>query len=367
MATSMEPVKPAVDARAWVVDGLRRVLSQRHPETTLARCLYDALRGWIQSGELAVGARLPSSRVLAGELGIGRNTALAALDHLSAEGFVVARPGAGLYVADTRFERPADSGAATATRAAGLSERGRALLAWSNPSSGASHGAFMPGVPALDAFPWGPWQRLLRRHRSRQRGRWLDYGAEGGHPALKAAVADYVNIVRNVRCRADQILITHGAQHAFDLVARMLADPGDVAWVEEPGYAGARAAFAAGGLSLAPLPVDGDGLDPAAGASDPRLMHLTPSKVSYHGYFVAFSEAARVRGKARRAGQGIPLAKRRNAVHGRAPPRPTPDIPKGTPVRAHHRVALLCHRHTMAQSRVLCCARAGVLNTAKYP
>ncbi|MGB7755524.1 MAG: PLP-dependent aminotransferase family protein [Salinisphaera sp.] len=273
----------------------------------MPRCLYDGLRGWTQSGELAAGARLPSSRVLAAELGIGRNTALAALDHLSAEGFVVARAGAGVYVAETGFARPAAPGTAMGSRSLGLSERGRSLLALSNPPA-PGHGAFVPGVPALDAFPWAAWQRLLRRHRNRQRGRWLDYGAEGGHPALKSAIADYVNITRNVRCRADRILITHGAQHAFDLIARMLADPGDVAWVEEPGYAGARVAFAAAGLSLAPVPVDAEGLDPAAGIAAwgvPKLIHLTPSNQFPMGATLSMNRRLTLIDQARRHGGWI--------------------------------------------------------------
>ena len=303
----MEPVKPSVGSPTWVVDGLRLVLAHRHPDATLSRCLYDGLRGWIQSGELAAGARLPSSRVLAAELGIGRNTALAALDHLSAEGFVVARAGAGVHVAETGFARPAAPGTARGSRSLGLSERGRSLLALSNPPA-PGHGAFVPGVPALDAFPWAAWQRLLRRHRSRQRGRWLDYGAEGGHPALKAAVADYLSIARNVHCRADRILITHGAQHAFDLIVRMLADPGDVAWMEEPGYAGARVAFAAGGLSLAAIPVDGEGLDPAAGTSgpgEPRLIHLTPSNQFPMGATLSMARRLALIDRARRHGAWI--------------------------------------------------------------
>ncbi|MES1938079.1 PLP-dependent aminotransferase family protein [Salinisphaera hydrothermalis] len=307
MPDSKEPVRRGASTDTWIVDGLRLALARREADTTLARCLYDALRGWIQSGELAAGRSLPSSRRLARELGIGRNTALAALDHLGAEGFVDTRPGAGLYVADIGFRRPTGAAADRTSRSVGLSRRGQTLLAYSRGGQG-NRGAFVPGVPALDAFPWAAWQRVLRRHRTRQRGRWLDYGAEGGHPALKAAIADYVTIARNVRCRADQILITHGAQHAFDLIARMLSDPGDTAWVEEPGYAGARAAFTAAGLSLAPVTVDAHGLDPAAAKPEsarPKLIHLTPSNQFPMGVTLTMSRRQALLDLARRHGAWI--------------------------------------------------------------
>ncbi|WP_423822968.1 PLP-dependent aminotransferase family protein [Salinisphaera sp. SPP-AMP-43] len=273
----MEPVTP--DRQSWIVDMLRLALHVRPDRCTRKRCLYEALRARIQAGELVAGARLPSSRVLAQELAIGRNTALAALDHLVAEGFVDARPGAGLYVAEIGFTAPAFVDLPVASRPTGISQRGRSLLGFSKTAR-SSTGAFVPGLPALDAFPWPAWQRLLRRHRHRQRGPWLAYGATGGHPALKAAIADYARLVRNVRCEAGQILVTHGAQHAFDLIARMLADAGDIAWVEEPGYAGAKAAFTAAGLTVAAVPIDGAGLDPSAATAatnSPRLIHLTPS------------------------------------------------------------------------------------------
>ncbi|WP_108841960.1 PLP-dependent aminotransferase family protein [Kushneria phyllosphaerae] len=248
-----------------------------HCDQGLSQRLYGALRGWIESGELAAGEALPSSRRLSRELNIARNTALAALDRLTAEGFVVTRPGAGLFVARLALVESVQQ-SPVASRKVALSHRGDRLLTACAPSGG-GHRAFAPGVPALDLFPREQWQRLLRRHQQRAPEAWLAYQATGGVTALKTALCDYLRLSRSVRCTPEQILITQGAQQGFELIARLLADPGDRAWVEEPGYAGAQAALMAAGLSLVPVPVDDDGIDVqrAPEGPAPKLIYVTPS------------------------------------------------------------------------------------------
>lgn len=275
-------MEPVVAARAdWLGEALGMVLGETS-SLPLTRRLYRALRDWVQSGRLASGARLPSSRRLARELGVGRNTVLDALDQLVAEGFLEARPGAGTYVADLPFshvEAPSSEASDAPSPTASLSARGERLLRLSGASAG-HHEAFPPGVPALDRFPDELWQRLLRRHRRRAPEAWRDYRAEGGVPALREALCDYLRLSRSVRCRPEQVLVVQGAQQGFELIARMLADPGEAVWMEEPGYGGARACFEASGLSLVSAPVDDEGLNPArvpAGHGDPRLIYLTPS------------------------------------------------------------------------------------------
>lgn len=244
-----------------------------------AQCLYEALRSWIQDGELASGSALPSSRRLARSLGLGRNTVLAATDRLVAEGFVETRQGAGLFVAELPAPPKALHDAPLPTAAMRLSRRGQRLLDFCATLS-TGHCAFAPGVPALDQFPRERWQRLLRRHQHRAETRWFDYQSQGGLPALREALCDYLRLSRSVNCRPEQILITQGAQQGFELIARLLADPGDTAWIEEPGYGGAQACFTAAGLNIVPMAVDDDGLQPEAvpaGSPAPRLIYVTPS------------------------------------------------------------------------------------------
>ncbi|WP_447927858.1 MocR-like pyridoxine biosynthesis transcription factor PdxR [Vreelandella sp. EE27] len=263
-------------ASDWIIDALALRVAP-HTATPLNRQLYTTLRDWIQRGELGAGSRLPSSRRLAGGLALGRNTVLAALERLVAEGLVVSKKGAGLYVAELpAFAAP---NAPPPPAAFSPSQRGQALMARCATLS-EEHLAFAPGVPGLDLFPHAQWQRLLRRHYRQAESQWLGYQTQGGLPALKEALCEYLTLSRAVRCRPAQIVITQGAQQAFELITQLLTDPGDGVWVEEPGYGGAQTSFLAAGLDLIPVPVDDNGLNPArcpAGSKPPRLIYVTPS------------------------------------------------------------------------------------------
>jgi GntR family transcriptional regulator/MocR family aminotransferase len=89
----------------------------------------------------------------------------------------------------------------------------------------------------------------------------LNYGDAAGYRPLREAIAAYLATSRGVHCHPDQVIIVSGSQQALDLAARILLDPGDVAWIEDPGYLGARAALQAAGVRLIPLPVDQEGLN----------------------------------------------------------------------------------------------------------
>ncbi|WP_248730210.1 PLP-dependent aminotransferase family protein [Vreelandella populi] len=262
----------------WIVEALALYLASHHTGTRVQR-LYDALRGWIQHGELHTGSALPSSRHLAQSLGLGRNTVLAAMDRLVAEGFVVPRRGAGLYVADLPQPPIGMTEQAPATDMQHLSRRAEQLLSFCTTLNGGQR-AFAPGVPALDRFPCERWQRLLRRHQHRACEAWMNYQTQGGLAVLKTALCDYLRLSRSVNCRPEQILITQGAQQGFELIARLLADPGDVAWIEEPGYGGAQSCFVSAGLNMLPVAVDEEGIAPDSLPPDapaPRLIYVTPS------------------------------------------------------------------------------------------
>lgn len=265
----------------------------------LHRQLYDGLRQAILGRRLAPGARLPSSRALAAELGLSRNTVLAALDQLVSEGYVAGRSGSGTFVApelpDTAPRRPLTMlpGTTGTTPADALSRRGRGLTGQGlvrrgpvrqGPAARAAvSGAavpFAPGVPALDGFPFDLWARLLARHWRHPPAALALGGDPAGHAPLRAAIADHVRRVRAVDCGADQVIVLSGIRQAVDLTVRLLLDPGDSVWLEEPGFSGIRAVLAAADLDVVPVPVDDQGLDVAAGAAAApraRLACVAPS------------------------------------------------------------------------------------------
>ena len=252
------------------------------------RQLYDYLRDAILSGRLPGGFRLPATRMLAKELGVSRNTVMSAFDQLLAEGYMEGKVGAGTYVARVLPDQvlyvaapPGDNnGALHAGRA--LSQRGRIV---SNlPPSPARYRelprAFNPGLPAFDAFPFRLWSSLLSKRWRNPSPELLGPGDPAGYRPLREAVAGYLGAARGVRCHPDQIVITAGSQQALDLAARTLLDPGDTAWVEEPGYQGTRGALLGASVRLVAVPVDNEGLDIAAGierAPHARLVCVSPS------------------------------------------------------------------------------------------
>lgn len=123
------------------------------------------------------------------------------------------------------------------------------------------------------------WARLTRRwaHRGTLT---MDYDEVAGYAPLREAIAAYLQSARGVVCDASQVIVVNGSQQALDLASRVLLDPGDAVWVEDPGYDGARGAFLAAGAKLAPVEVDAHGLNVRAAiqhAGEARLAYLTPS------------------------------------------------------------------------------------------
>jgi GntR family transcriptional regulator/MocR family aminotransferase len=251
----------------------------------LQQQIYAGIRRAILDGLLAPGTRLLSSRALAEDLGVSRTTTLLATEQLLAEGYLTTRRGSGTFVAD---ELPDDLPRARAPRPAArpkhppLSRRGAALVA-APPGArrlGGPPRAFRIGTPGVDLFPVRLWSRLANRRLRAVTAAQLDYGDPAGLRVLREAIAAHVQTARGTRCGAEQVLVVAGAQQGLDLICRLLLDPGDPVWMEEPGYPGARSALLGAGARILPVRVDADGLDVEAGirrGSAARLAYVTPS------------------------------------------------------------------------------------------
>lgn len=264
----------------------------RAAATSLQDQIVAFFRAAVLRGALKPGARIPSSRQLAAELGVARITAVEAFDRLAAEGYFETRRGVGLFVAQTVTdaylralpEKPSRRRRAARPPAPAVVAGGGATVGM-NGAGQAPFAAALPlatGVPALEEFPWRDWARISARVYRERPAAALAYGDPQGLPDLRAAIADYLGAARGIVCDPDQIVVVSGSQQGIDLAARVVAAPGDAAWFEEPGYGAARAALAAARLRVVLVPADQDGLDVTAGvaqAPDARLALVTPS---YH-------------------------------------------------------------------------------------
>jgi GntR family transcriptional regulator/MocR family aminotransferase len=264
--------------------------------TPLYRRAYRRIRQMILDGTLPSGRRLPSTRTLSGDLGVSRNTVELAFSQLQSEGYIRRRIGSGSFVGDSlpnaaaharRARRPVGSGTAErpvlarrTTGTAVLSKRGRLAAAAAPDPEADADPTFGVCRPGLDVFPLHIWNRLLARRARQTTRELLDESSPKGLGVLRRAVAEYLVASRGVKCDAEQVIVLTSTQQGLDLAARLLLDPGQAAWVEEPCYIGARLALRNAGARLVPVPVDDGGLDVDRGihlANDARLAYVTPS------------------------------------------------------------------------------------------
>lgn len=248
--------------------------------------LYMALRDVLLSGALKPGDRLPASRTLAKEAGVSRTTVIDAIDRLVAEGMLVSRVGAGTFVSETLENRqPSLRSAENTPSRAQMARLARPLAEPDEqyaPRTWLPHnsGAFVTALPALDAFPQTLWSRLHSRHLRGNRDMVMGYGQPQGLQALREAISSHLVVARGINCRAEQVFVTCGAQHAFGLIGQIFLNEGDRVWHENPGAKGARNALVASGAELVPVSVDAGGLSVTEGlakAPDFRLAFVTPS------------------------------------------------------------------------------------------
>jgi GntR family transcriptional regulator/MocR family aminotransferase len=268
---------------AGVSSGTLPVIAvDRRAVLPLHRQLYEGFRAAILSGNLGPGHQVPSSRMLAMELGISRFPVTDAYAQLLAEGYFESRTGSGTFVSNSlemqwNSTRENVFNSASARR---LSKRSLLIPRYENLPWRYGWGAFGVHQPAFDEFPFEAWSRLVARYSRRREPQVVHHTNPLGSERFREAICSYLRISRSVQCQPDQIMVVSGSQQALEITARVLLDPGDSVWIEEPAYQLTRAVLLGAGCRLNPIPVDGEGIDVAAGISgcpNARAAFVTPS------------------------------------------------------------------------------------------
>jgi len=253
----------------------------RHGTGTLTSQVVNGLRRAIIDGQIPAGSRLPSTRQLARDLGVSRNTMLAAFDQLTAEGFIVARVGAGSFAHSAPWPRAScqhiDAPPAAKVSVSAYAQRAMLQIGSFAQATAAKSCRFDLGygVPLVLPGMQAAWRRALQQAADNT---IFDYPPVAGLPRLQRALAGYLMRRRGLIVDPEDVLIVNGTQQAIELAARVLLDPGQRALVEDPCYQGLRQCFLAQGLALDAIAVDQDGIctDQLAGQSA-RLLAVTPS------------------------------------------------------------------------------------------
>lgn len=224
--------------------------------------VHAALRSAVVDGRLSPGLKLPSSRALADQLRVRRNTVVAAYEHLLSDGLVEARHGAGTYVAAELPGLPSASPAA----APDLEPIQRT--------------AFALGRTGADALLLRRLGSSIRRRIVTATSEELGYGDPRGSERLRSQIAHNLAASRGVRCDPSCVIVVSGVQHAIRLCVDALLSRGDAIWMEDPGYYAARTTLSAAGMKLVPVPVDAEGIVVATGLradAAAKAAYVTPS------------------------------------------------------------------------------------------
>lgn len=278
--------------------------------------LREQLREAILHGRLAPGARLPSSRLIAADCGCARGTVLAAIEQLVAEGYLDTSERSGTRVAadlpESCLRVAADGVPARRVGSSRPSLSGWARMAVrgaepAQPAVAATVDTFPLNRPALDAFPFPLWARLMADE-WRDPRRMALRAHPFGDPDLREAIAGYLAAARGFRCDAGTVVLVQSLTQGFVLLARLVLDAGDAAWIEDPGYPGLHQAVRSVGGMPVPVPVDAEGLCLAEArrrAPGARLAMLTPSHQYPLGFATSLARRLELLEWAERAGAWI--------------------------------------------------------------
>ncbi|KFJ92877.1 GntR family transcriptional regulator [Pseudomonas sp. 1-7] len=264
------------------------------PGVSLQTWLYQSLRERVIAGRLPTGARLPSTRALAEHYGIARGTVQAAYQQLLSEGYLQAMTGSGTRVSEVlpdpllHSQLPPEIEPSVvplhelpSTPWVGLT--GDIYMTFGRKDVTPSGRPFSPQRGDISAFPIDIWQKMHARQLRSTRLSMLQDPDPSGASALREAIADYLSAARGVKVSAERILVLSSMQQGIDLCLRLLVQPGQQVWLEDPSCPGSRARelMDISGCNIVNVPVDKHGLLVDEGvrhAPQARLAYVTPSR-----------------------------------------------------------------------------------------
>lgn len=288
----------------WQVD--------REGGTPLFRQIYGQIRSGILSRTLRPGTKLPSTRELASRLGVARASVVAAYEQLFAEGYLAGRIGSGTYIA-ADLPEPIEHGPSAlrqqpAAASRPLPSRAAAFAEFAAAAAQSDERPFNTGRSLIDARTAEIWRKLSQRALRSFGPSHLGYSDPCGLVELRRTVCEYLRAARAVRCDPDQIVVTTGTQQAIDIAIRVLLDPGDEVWVEDPCYSLTYRALHCAGVKLRPIPIDAQGIDVGAGikgAPQARAVFVTPSHQFPLGVVLSMARRLELLAWARESGAWI--------------------------------------------------------------
>jgi GntR family transcriptional regulator/MocR family aminotransferase len=255
----------------------------RENDTPLFRQLYLQLRAAILSRRLRPGTKLPSTRVLAAQLGVSRSAVVAAYEQLLAEGYTSGRHGSGTYISpdlpepiEGNPQRRKKAAAPSPSKAVQMPPLGDFV----DVTVQSDQRPFNLGRTLIDDRTLELWRKLSARTFRSLDANHFGYSDPRGTIELRKAICDYLQAARAVKCDPEQIVVTAGTQQAIDIVIRILPNRNREVWVEDPVYPLTQQALLAAGATVHPIPVDAQGIDVGRGiASAPNAcaVFVTPS------------------------------------------------------------------------------------------
>lgn len=241
---------------------------QKEIGSSLIKQIYEQLRSMILKGELKADAKLSSTREMARDLNVSRNTVMTAYEMLIAEGYITSVPGSGIFISQgAEFvkspERIIDY-SVTAYSARELSE---------------DTIGFHSGTPALNLFPRNKWSKIASRAFREAPDSAFGYDYPQGRPELRNTLAAYLKKTRGIDCHPEQIIVTTGAKQGLSLVAKCLLQLGSEALIEDPSNENVKKVFSFYTDRITPIEADSEGIRPELFPEDrsPALVFVTPS------------------------------------------------------------------------------------------